>query len=171
VTGLAASSNSTVGGDNLSYLEDLAKLQSYTLILALCAGTAFLLPPESIHDVALVGHVFLHTSREMLKVYQDLDIERPNSSSLVIRMFQASSLHTDGKICVAWQVLGEALRLAEQMRLYEECSFEGLDPMEAQLRLIAFWQLFIMDKHSAWLEDRPMTLHDFSFHGSITVKH
>jgi hypothetical protein len=171
VTGLAASSNSTGGGDSLSSnREDLAKLRSYTLIVALCAGTAFLLPTESVQDVALVGRVFLHTSREMLKLYQDLDIERPNSSSLVIRMFQASSLHTDSKICVAWQVLGEALRLAEQMRLYEECSFEGLDPVEARLCRIAFWQLFMMDKHSALLEDRPMTLHDFSFHGSITVK-
>jgi hypothetical protein len=111
VTGLAASSNSTGGGDSLSSnREDLAKLRSYTLIVALCADTAFLLPTESVQDVALVGRVFLHTSREMLKLYQDLDIERPNSSSLVIRMFQASSLHTDSKICVAWQVLGRGIK-------------------------------------------------------------
>ena len=155
VRGRAASSSTTGGVDSFSAnREHLAKLRLYTLILAVCASTAFLLPPESVHDVALVGHVFLHTSRELLKLYQDLDIERPNSSSLVIRMFQASSLHTDGKICVAWQVLGEALRLAEQMHLYEECSFEGLDPVEARLRRVAFWQLFIMDKHSALLEDR-----------------
>jgi Fungal specific transcription factor domain len=171
VTSLQTISDLTGGfrGSSASQ-EDLAKLRSYTLIVALCAGTAFLLTPESVPNPALVGNIFLHTSREMLKLYQDFDIERPDASSLVIRMFHASALHTDGKIRVAWQVLGEALRLAEQMRLYEERSFEGLDPVEARLRRTAFWQLFIMDKHSALLEDRPMTLHEFSLHGSMTTK-
>ena len=170
--GVGAAMSSSIGGFNTSFenMEDLARLRSYTLTTALCAGAAFLLPPEIVANGSLFGHHFLRASREMLKLYHDFDIEHPNASSLVIRMFQAGALHTSGKIRVAWQVFGEAVRLAEQLHLYDERSFEGLDRIEARMRRITFWQLYIMDKYSAMFEGRPMMLNEISLNRLLTTK-
>jgi hypothetical protein len=172
LVGAGVATSSSVNGFHgpCGNMEDLARLRSYTLTTAICAVAAFLLPPEIVADGALVGHPFLRVSREMLKLYHDDDIEHPNSSSLVIRISQAGALHTNGKTRVAWQVFRDALQLAEQMRLFDERSFDGLDPMEARMRRIAFWQLYILEKYAAMFEGRPMMLNEFSLNGLLTTK-
>lgn len=100
----------------------------------------------------MAAQAFLQISREVLECYYDFDVTYPNASSLVIRICRASALHTDGSTLLAWQALDEALRLAEQMRLYDEHSFDILDPLEAHLRRMAFWQLYILDKYAALIE-------------------
>lgn len=106
----------------------------------------------------------------MLHYYNDLDVVSPIASSLVIRICHASALHTDGRTMLAWHSFDEALRLAEQMRLYDERSYNVLHPLEAQLRRFAFWQLCILDKYAALVEEKPMRLHAFSIGRPITTK-
>ncbi|KIW64074.1 hypothetical protein PV04_09032 [Phialophora macrospora] len=155
---------------NNQAMDDLARLRAYTATTALCASVSFLLPAERVTNVVMVGQAFLQTTREILKLYEDFDVVNPDSSSLVIRLCQASALHTCARTLVAWQRLDEALRLAEQMRLYDERSYEGLPPLEAQMRRLAFWQLYILDKYASLVEGTPMRMHSFSIGAPITTK-
>lgn len=81
----------------------------------------------------MVGPIFIDASREMLHIYKHLDVEDPDSTSLIIRGFQAGTLHTDGKLRVSWHLFNAALRLGEQMQLQDPRSLQGLDPLESYL--------------------------------------
>jgi Fungal specific transcription factor domain len=170
VANVAASCFTGPSYGHITSVEDLARLRSYTLTTVICASAAFMLPPEHIPNGSHVGLLFFRASREMLKLFQDSDMDRPNCSSVLIRTMHAGVLHTDGKGRLYNQAFGEALGLVEQMRLYEERSFTGLDPVEAQSRRVAFWQLYIMDRYSAILEGRRMVLHEFSLGALITTR-
>ncbi|KAJ5652638.1 hypothetical protein N7507_010064 [Penicillium longicatenatum] len=139
---------------------DLEEIRSYTLVTALCAATAFLLKTEEDPSGAVVGPIFLHASREMLHLYEHLDVECPDSSSLVIRMFQAGALHTNNKLRLSWHLFGAALRLGEQMQLQDPRSLQGLDPVEARLRVMAFRILRISARYHRILEYHPLSVCD-----------
>lgn len=55
------------------------------------------------------------------------------------------------------------------MQLNEESSFEGLSPLEAELRRRMFWICFMGDKSASILNNRPITIHKFSFEAGITT--
>lgn len=55
------------------------------------------------------------------------------------------------------------------MRLYDESSLEGLHPIEAELRRRAFWIVYMGDKSAAILNNRPITMHKYSFESGITT--
>ncbi|KAF4975736.1 hypothetical protein FZEAL_7512 [Fusarium zealandicum] len=55
------------------------------------------------------------------------------------------------------------------MQLNEESSLEGLLPIEAELRRRAFWIVYMGDKSAAILNNRPITIHKFSFESGITT--
>jgi hypothetical protein len=57
------------------------------------------------------------------------------------------------------------------MQLHEESSLKGLLPVEAELRRRAFWIVYIGDKSSAILNNRPITIHKFSFETGITTEY
>ncbi|KAH6982464.1 hypothetical protein EDB80DRAFT_736809 [Ilyonectria destructans] len=154
----------------VAYPGHLAKLRSYATLTALCASVSFLLQAESLTNGVQIGQSFLRASLETLKLYQDVDVAYPDASSLVIRICHASALHTDGRTPAAWQTLNEALGLAEQMQLYNEHSFEGLEPLEARIRRLAFWQVYILDKYAALVEGKPMRMHQFSIATPITTQ-
>ncbi|CEL04587.1 hypothetical protein ASPCAL05715 [Aspergillus calidoustus] len=141
-------------------LVDLERIRSYTLVTALCAATAYLLSASDAPEEAVVGPMFLHASREMLHIYEHLDVECPDSSSLVIRMFQAGALHTDGKLRLSWHLFGAALRLGEQMQLEDPRSFQGMDPLEARLRVMAFRTIRISARYHRILENHPLSICD-----------
>ncbi|KAJ4245785.1 hypothetical protein NW762_013909 [Fusarium torreyae] len=50
-----------------------------------------------------------------------------------------------------------------------ETSLEGLQPIEAELRRRAFWIVYMGDKSAAILNNRPITIHKFSFESGITT--
>ncbi|KAL2820609.1 hypothetical protein BJX63DRAFT_279210 [Aspergillus granulosus] len=139
---------------------DLEEIRSYTLVTALCAATAYLLSTKDDPNGAAVGPIFLHASREMLHLYEHLDVECPDSSSLVIRMFQAGALHTNSKLRLSWHLFGAALRLGEQMQLQDPRSLQRLDPLEARLRVMAFRILRISARYHRILEYHPLSVCD-----------
>ncbi|KAJ6032504.1 hypothetical protein N7540_003236 [Penicillium herquei] len=141
-------------------LVDLEEIRSYTLVCALCAATAYLLSGRDDPPGAVVGPIFLHASREMLHLYEPLDVECPDSSSLVIRMFQAGALHTDGRLHLSWHLFGAALRLGEQMQLEDPRSLQGVDPLEARLRVMAFRTIRISARYHRTLENHPLSICD-----------
>ncbi|KAF6524993.1 hypothetical protein HZS61_010788 [Fusarium oxysporum f. sp. conglutinans] len=76
-----------------------------------------------------------------------------------------------GKPKYSWHIFGEATRLAQVMQLNLETSLEGLQPIEAELRRRAFWIVYMGDKSAAILNNRPITIHKFSFESGITTSY
>ncbi|KAJ5125414.1 hypothetical protein N7448_004735 [Penicillium atrosanguineum] len=78
-------------------------------------------------------------------------------------------MHAAGKPRLSWHIFGEATRLAQVMQMHEEESLQGLSPLEAEFRRRAFWIVYIGDKSAAILNNRPITIHKFSFNSGITI--
>ncbi|KAL1966391.1 hypothetical protein VTN77DRAFT_4533 [Rasamsonia byssochlamydoides] len=161
-----AASSDTVG--TLEYPE-LWPESTFTLLTAVCAEAASLLPTEIFPEGDLVADVFLNASRNCLNSYEEADLEHPNANSVAIRYFHSNCLHAAGKPKFSWHIFGEATRLAQVMRLYDESSYERLPPVEAELRRRAFWIVYMGDKSAAILNNRPITLHKLSFESGITA--
>ncbi|KAM5344163.1 hypothetical protein ACJ41O_012700 [Fusarium nematophilum] len=142
---------------------------AFTLITAVCAEAAFLLPKDLFPEGQSVGDLFLNASRTCLNHYLEADLESPNANSITIRYFHSNCLHAAGKPKYSWHIFGEATRLAQVMQLNEETSLEGLLPIEAELRRRAFWIVYMGDKSAAILNNRPITIHKFSFESGITT--
>ncbi|WQF76665.1 hypothetical protein CDEST_01679 [Colletotrichum destructivum] len=144
-------------------------LRAFALLTALCAVVSAVLPPEIFPSGVALSMPFLRTSREALRLYQDLDIEQPDSSSIIIRYFHSNALHALGKTRVSFHAMGEALRLVQEMRLYDESSFQGLEWPENHLRRNTFWHLYIGDKSASILNQVPITLHQICLDTPITT--
>ena len=149
--------------------EELRVMRSFALTTAICAEVASVLPASIYPRGPALAGPLLRASRDMLHFYLEKDVESPDSSSLIIRYFHCNCVHTTGKTRVSWYKLGEAIRLAQEMRLHDESSLVGLDPVETQLRRNIFWQLYTGDKSAAILNKRPFTLHDFNLDTPITT--
>ncbi|KKA16725.1 C6 transcription factor [Rasamsonia emersonii CBS 393.64] len=156
----------TVG--TLEYPESWPE-STFTLLTAVCAEAASLLPAEIFPEGDLIADVFLNASRDCLNSYIEADLEHPNANSVTIRYFHSNCLHAAGKPKYSWHIFGEAARLVQVMQLHDESSYEGLFPVEAELRRRAFWIVYMGDKSAAILNNRPITLHKFSFDSRITT--
>ena len=142
---------------------------TFTLITAVCAEAAFLLPKDLFPEGEAVGEILLSASRNCLNSYLEADLEAPNANSIAIRYFHSNCIHAAGKPKYSWHIFGEATRLAQVMQLHDESSLEGLLPIEAELRRRAFWIVYMGDKSAAILNNRPITIHRCSFESGITT--
>jgi hypothetical protein len=142
---------------------------TFSLLTAVCAEAAFLLPKDLFPEGPACGEIFLHASRSCLANYLEADLEAPNANSVAIRYFHSNCVHAAGKPKYSWHIFGEATRLAQVMQLHQESSLEGLLPIEAELRRRAFWIVYMGDKSAAILNSRPITIHRFSFESGITT--
>ncbi|OAR02945.1 hypothetical protein LLEC1_04953 [Akanthomyces lecanii] len=163
--------------DNLAYfvpsgraphLEKCADA-AFTLITAVCAEAAFLLPKDIFPNGETVADAFLQASRNCLAGYLETDLENPSASSITIRYFHSNCVHASGKPKFSWHIFGEATRLAQVMRLHDEASYEGLYPIEAEMRRRVFWIVYVGDKSAAILNNRPITMHKYSFECGVTA--
>ncbi|EQL02946.1 Transcription factor, fungi [Ophiocordyceps sinensis CO18] len=164
-TSLTGESYTTFTGESLKTWADA----TFALVTAVCAEAAFLLPKELFPEGERVADVFLQASRGCLAQYLEADLENPNANSIAIRYFHSNCVHAAGKPRYSWHIFGEATRLAQVMHLHDESSLEGLHPVEAELRRRAFWIVYMGDKSAAVLNNRPITLHKFSFESGITM--
>lgn len=166
-----AAGSDTATLDSVSTLEypESWPESTFTLLTATCAEAASLLPAEIFPEGDLIANVFLNASRDCLNSYVEADLEHPNANSVTIRYFHSNCLHAAGKPKYSWHIFGEAARLVQVMQLHDESSYEGLFPVEAELRRRAFWIVYMGDKSAAILNNRPITLHKFSFAAGITT--
>ncbi|KAJ5610640.1 transcriptional regulator family: Fungal Specific TF [Penicillium lagena] len=148
---------------------DLWPDHTFTLITAVCAEAAFLLPKDIFPEGEEIADIFLHASRNCLSSYLEADLEYPNANSVAIRYLHSNCMHAAGKPRFSWHIFGEATRLAQVMQLHDEKSLQGLSPLEAEFRRRAFWIAYIGDKSAAILNNRPITIHKFSFESGITT--
>ncbi|PKS08619.1 hypothetical protein jhhlp_005006 [Lomentospora prolificans] len=157
--------------ENASGLLEIWPETAFALITAVCAEAAFLLPKDLFLQGQAVADVFLEASRGCLNHYLEADLENPNANSITIRYFHSNCLHAAGKPKYSWHIFGEATRLAQVMQLNQESSLEALVPLEAELRRRAFWIVYMGDKSAAILNNRPITIHKFSFESGITTSY
>lgn len=157
-----------VPSDRAPHLEKCAD-SAFTLITAVCAEAGFLLPKDIFPNGETVADVFLQASRSCLAEYLETDLENPNASSITIRYFHSNCVHASGKPKFSWHIFGEATRLAQVMRLHDESSYEGLYPIEAEMRRRVFWIVYMGDKSAAILNNRPITMHKYSFECGVTA--
>ncbi|KAM3511746.1 hypothetical protein MY11210_004636 [Beauveria gryllotalpidicola] len=157
-----------VPSDRAPHLERCPEA-AFTLITAVCAEAAFLLPKDIFPSGETVAGIFLQASRNCLAEYLESDLENPNASSITIRYFHSNCVHASGKPKFSWHIFGEATRLAQVMRLHDEASYKGLYPIEAEMRRRVFWIVYMGDKSAAILNSRPITMHKYSFERGVTA--
>ncbi|KAH8752804.1 hypothetical protein F5883DRAFT_691346, partial [Diaporthe sp. PMI_573] len=151
--------------------ERIGALRSYTVLTALCAAVTYVLPESLLPNKHLIAPLFLRAAREQLRVYEDYDLEHPNSSSISIRLFLSSAIqNATGTHGLAFHILGEAGLIAMRMRLYDESSLEGREPIEENLLRNAFWQLYVCDKTAFVMKCRAVTIHETLFETELTLK-
>lgn len=151
--------------------ERIGVLRSYTVLAALCAAVTYVLPEALLPNKHLIAPLFLRAARETLRIYEDYDLEHPNSSSLSIRLFLSSAIQiATGTQGVAFHVLSEAGLIAMRMGLYNESSLEGREPVEENILRNAFWQLYVCDKTALVMKGRPVTIHESLFETELTLK-
>ncbi|KAI6166598.1 fungal-specific transcription factor domain-containing protein [Pisolithus thermaeus] len=80
----------------------------------------------------------------------------PSSTHVVIRYFDCCYHFCSGSDATQHATYGEAAHIAVTLRMHEEASYEGLDPIESEIRRRAFWLLFGADKSMAILLGRPV---------------
>ncbi|WAO91632.1 Zn(2)-C6 fungal-type domain-containing protein [Fusarium falciforme] len=151
--------------------ERIEALRSITLLIALCAAVTYVVPESLLPSKYLTAPLFLRAARDTLRIYEDYDLEHPNSSSLSIRLFLSSAIQTaSGTHGVAFHILSEAGLIAMRMGLYHESALEGRDALEETLLRNAFWQLYVCDKTALVMKGRPVTIHETLFEGGLTIK-
>ncbi|KAH6669861.1 hypothetical protein B0J14DRAFT_597365 [Halenospora varia] len=146
-------------------------MRAFSLIAALCASVASVMPESLLPYRHVLATQFLRASREMLNIYEDYDLEHPNSTSLSIRILQSTALQsTTGKSGAAWHVLGQASLLAQNLHLYNEEAIRRNNATESQLLRLNFWLLYSSDKAAATLRSRPFVLHEVLFDEKMTLQ-
>jgi hypothetical protein len=134
------------------------KMRAFTLLTSIYALISCRTQPSSVQarvDPLLVP--FLAASRNMLSCCEDWDVSHADSSSLVIRTAHSAAFNHLGQTRKSWYVLGDALRLAMDMRLYDESSYKDLEPLEAKLRKNLFISLTMSDKSASVLNNPPLS--------------
>ncbi|KAF3403223.1 hypothetical protein DPV78_004245 [Talaromyces pinophilus] len=151
--------------------ERIEALRNYNVLTALCAAVTYVLPESLLPNKHLTAPLFLQAARDTLRIYEDYDLEYPNSSSLSIRLLLSSAIQiATGRQGVAFHILSEAGLIAMRMGLYDERSLEGRDPIEENLLRNAFWQLYVCDKTALVMKGRPVTIHESLFETELTLK-
>ncbi|GAM36617.1 hypothetical protein TCE0_018f05836 [Talaromyces pinophilus] len=150
--------------------EEVAEMRSFALVTAVCASIASVVPDTLLPSRTSIAGPCLSASRNMMKVFEEFDVEYPSSDSIATRLLHTTALqHTTGKACLSNYTLGQAAYLAQNMRLYSEEALKRHNPLEAQLLRNLFWHMYAADKAATCLGSRPISLHELLFNETMTV--
>ncbi|KAH7130832.1 hypothetical protein B0J11DRAFT_430362 [Dendryphion nanum] len=149
----------------------ISLLRGFTLLTALCASVASVMPENLLPYQQSLIQPFFQASRETLRLFEDHDLECPNSSSIATRVFHSTTLQSmTGKHGASWHLQGEATLIAMRMRLYDEKSLPIHDNVENQLLRLQFWHMYASDYTAATFQDRPFVLDESLFHSQMTLQ-
>ncbi|KDQ20786.1 hypothetical protein BOTBODRAFT_50846 [Botryobasidium botryosum FD-172 SS1] len=84
----------------------------------------------------------------------------PTSMHVVVRYLDTVYHFCEGHDATSHASFGEAAHIAVTLHMHEEASYEGLDPIESEIRRRTFWLLFGADKSMSILLGRPICLRD-----------
>jgi hypothetical protein len=134
-------------------------MRAFTLVTAVCGSVSYKVPPNILPHGSKLAPAFYRSSWEMLKLYEEYDIEFPQSTSVTIRLIHSSCLHHIGKTKASWHVLNQALLLAKDLVPCEQHLLAVRDPIEALLLRHNFWISLTSARSGMLLGDYPIGQH------------
>ncbi|KAG6897549.1 hypothetical protein C0992_000332 [Termitomyces sp. T32_za158] len=145
-------------------LEDIAPRDTISLIIALFFDFVYPLTP-CIHKPSFMAD--LHARKEerdplffalVMSTVASTLVQVPRSYLPMERPIVRKL--AQGHDATQHAAFGEAAHIAVTLRMHEEASYEGLDPIECEVRRRTFWLLFGADKSMSILLGRPICLRD-----------
>ncbi|KAI5119189.1 hypothetical protein M0805_004444 [Coniferiporia weirii] len=132
----------------------------FALVMSTCASTLVQVPrsylPMERQAVRKLAQICHESSRHISVATYD----PPQSIHVVTRYFDTVYHFCEGHDATSHASFGEAAHIAVTLHMHEEASYEGLDPVECEVRRRTFWLLFGADKSMSILLGRPICLRD-----------
>ncbi|KAJ7288465.1 fungal-specific transcription factor domain-containing protein [Mycena rebaudengoi] len=132
----------------------------FALVMATVASTLVQVPRSYLPMERPVVRKLAQTCHEAGRHISIASYDPPTSMHVVIRYFDSCYHFCEGHDATQHAAFGEAAHIAVTLRLHEEAAYEGLDPIECEVRRRIFWLLFGADKSMSILLGRPICLRD-----------
>ncbi|KAF8208788.1 fungal-specific transcription factor domain-containing protein [Mycena galopus ATCC 62051] len=132
----------------------------FALVMSTVASTLVQVPRSYLPMERPVVRKLAQTCHEASRHITVASYDPPTSMHVVIRYFDCVYHFCEGHDATQHAAFGEAAHIAVTLRLHEEAAYEGLDPIECEVRRRVFWLLFGADKSMSILLGRPICLRD-----------
>ncbi|KXN88182.1 hypothetical protein AN958_07641 [Leucoagaricus sp. SymC.cos] len=132
----------------------------FALVMSTVASTLVQVPRSYLPMERPVVRKLAQTCYEASRHISVASYDPPTSMHVVIRYFDCIYHFCEGHDATQHAAFGEAAHIAVTLRMHEEASYEGLDPIECEVRRRTFWLLFGADKSMSILLGRPICLRD-----------
>ncbi|KAG1745856.1 fungal-specific transcription factor domain-containing protein [Suillus paluster] len=132
----------------------------FALVMSTVASTLVQVPRSYLPMERSVVRKLAQTCYEASRHITIASYDPPTSMHVVIRYFDCIYHFCEGHDATSHAAFGEAAHIAVTLRMHEEASYEGLDPIECEVRRRTFWLLFGADKSMSILLGRPICLRD-----------
>ncbi|KAF4590051.1 hypothetical protein EYR38_009349 [Pleurotus pulmonarius] len=132
----------------------------FALVMSTVASTLVQVPRSYLPMERPVVRKLAQTCHEASRHITVASYDPPTSMHVVIRYFDCTYHFCEGHDATQHAAFGEAAHIAVSLRMHEEASYDGLDPIECEVRRRTFWLLFGADKSMSILLGRPICLRD-----------
>jgi hypothetical protein len=132
----------------------------FALVMSTVASTLVQVPRSYVPMERSVVRKLAQRCYEASRHITTAAYDPPMSMHVVIRYFDCIYHFCEGNDAAQHAAFGEAAHIAVTLRMHEESSYEGLDPIECEVRRRTFWLLFGADKSMSILLGRPICLRD-----------
>ncbi|PPR05349.1 hypothetical protein CVT24_007963 [Panaeolus cyanescens] len=132
----------------------------FALVMSTVASTLVQVPRSYLPMDRPVVRKLAQTAYEASRHITIASYDPPTSMHVAIRYFDCIYHFCEGHDATQHAAFGEAAHIAVTLRMHEEASYEGLDPIECEVRRRIFWLLFGADKSMSILLGRPICLRD-----------
>ncbi|KAG6813585.1 hypothetical protein H0H92_009629 [Tricholoma furcatifolium] len=132
----------------------------FALVMSTVASTLVQVPRSYLPMERPVVRKLAQTCHEASRHISVVSYDPPTSMHVVIRYLDCVYHFCEGHDATQHASFGEAAHIAVTLRMHEEASYEGLDPIECEVRRRTFWLLFGADKSMSILLGRPISLRD-----------
>ncbi|KAF7299146.1 Quinate utilization pathway activator [Mycena indigotica] len=132
----------------------------FALVMSTVASTLVQVPRSYVPMERPVVRKLAQTCHEASRHITIASYDPPTSMHVVIRYFDCIYHFCEGHDATQHAAFGEAAHIAVTLRLHEEAAYEGIDPIECEVRRRVFWLLFGADKSMSILLGRPICLRD-----------
>lgn len=132
----------------------------FALVMSTIASTLVQVPRSYVPMERAAVRKLAQNCHEASRHISVASYDPPTSMHVVIRYFDTVYHFCEGHDATSHAAFGEAAHIAVTLRMHEEASYEGLDPIECEVRRRTFWLLFGADKSMSILLGRPICLRD-----------
>ncbi|KAF8964178.1 fungal-specific transcription factor domain-containing protein [Flammula alnicola] len=131
----------------------------FALVMSTVASTLVQVPRSYLPMERPIVRKLAQTAHEASRYITIASYDPPTSMHVVIRYFDCIYHFCEGHDATQHAAL-ERRSIAVTLHMHEEASYDGLDPIECEVRRRIFWLLFGADKSMSILLGRPICLRD-----------